>query len=237
MRFFDAVYVINLPWRRDRRSEMEAQFRKIGVDPADPRIIFFEAIRPDDPAGFPTIGTRGCFLSHLEVLRTAQAAGLERILILEDDVNFSRDFTHRWKTLEPLMGALAWDFLYLGWLQMAQPIPDSPAIVCLPSTNSALGTHMYALKAPTIAALIPYLEAILRRPPGDPEGGPMHADGALAWFRKAHPDLQTLALAQPAGYQRRSRNDIHALKWFDRIPPLESAIASLRWLRGQLDLR
>lgn len=50
---------------------------------------------PKEAEKFPTIGTRGCFMSHLGVLRDAIQAGLEGILILEDDVNFASDFTER----------------------------------------------------------------------------------------------------------------------------------------------
>jgi glycosyl transferase family 25 len=237
MRPFDAVYVINLPTRRDRRSAMQAQFRKIGVDTRDSRIIFFDAIRPDDAAGFPTIGARGCFLSHLGVLRAARAAGHRRVLILEDDVDFSADFPRRLEALAPALDAQPWDFLYLGWLHTAHPIGDTRPIATLPAENSAFGAHMFALTAATIAALVPYLEAILRRPPGDPEGDPMHVDGAHAWFRRSRPEVRTLLLTKPIGYQRPSRTDIHELKWFDRIPALEPVASSLRWLRGQLKMR
>ena len=40
-------------------------------------------------------------------------------------------------------------------------------------------------------------------------------DGAFVWFRRARPDLVTVFA--DLGYQRSSRTDVGAKKWFDRI--------------------
>ncbi len=92
MELFDAIYIINLPARTDRRSEMLEQFRRAGISEPETRLVFFEAVRPPDQGGFPTVGARGCFLSHLGVLKAAVAAGHSSILVLEDDLNFVDDF-------------------------------------------------------------------------------------------------------------------------------------------------
>src|SRR5829696_6763409 len=89
---FQKIYVINLAARTDRRREMQEQFGRIGMRLDDPKVELFEAIRPDDADGFPSVGSRGCFLSHLGVLKRASASRLESILILEDDLNFADDF-------------------------------------------------------------------------------------------------------------------------------------------------
>jgi hypothetical protein len=77
--YFDRIYVINLPARTDRKREMEEQLARIGLSFAHPRVSLFAAIRPHEPGGFDTIGARGCFSSHLEVLRDAHRRGLNRI--------------------------------------------------------------------------------------------------------------------------------------------------------------
>src|ERR1700759_1624099 len=92
---FDAIYINNLASRPDRRAQMRSQLRRVGLDPDAPPVTFFDAVRPDTAAGFPTLGARGCFLSHLGVLRDAHAAGHRRILVLEDDLNFADDFARR----------------------------------------------------------------------------------------------------------------------------------------------
>lgn len=93
---------------------------------------------------------------------------------------------------------------------------------------------MLALDACAIARLVPYLQAMLERPSGDPAGGPMHVDGAYSWFRRAHPDLRTVLATPPLGYQRPSRTDVHALRWFDRLPGLHRVAALLRRVRTGL---
>lgn len=234
MSYFEAIYVINLPSRRDRREQMCEQFRKVGIDPGAAPVVFFDAIRPEDAGGFPTIGTRGCFLSHLGVLRAAQAAGHERILVLEDDLNFSDDFRSRSMALTQAIDRMGWDFWYLSVLSVTPAPPEHDELIVLAPTSSVLGAHMFALKSEAIAQLVPYLEAILERPPGHPDGGPMHVDGAYSWYRRAHPEIRTLMATQALGYQRPSRTDIHALKWFDRLPVLDRAVGLLRGARARL---
>ena len=84
------IYVINLSTRPDRRKEAEKELARI-----DWRAEFFSAERPIDALGFPSIGARGCFESHLSVLKLGLAQG-EHLAILEDDLNFSRSFAERW---------------------------------------------------------------------------------------------------------------------------------------------
>ena len=95
LEYFQQIYVINLPHRRDRRLEMAEQLEKIGLSFDNPAVRLFAAFRPEDPGGFPNIGARGCFMSHLGVLQDARERKFERILIFEDDLNFYPDFTTR----------------------------------------------------------------------------------------------------------------------------------------------
>ena len=87
---------------------------------------------------------------------------------------------------------------------------------------------MRAVRRETAAAVAPFLRAILARPYGHPEGGPMHVDGAYNWFRRAHPGLRHLAAVPPWAVQRPSRTDIHALPWADRQPALRPLLALAR---------
>ena len=81
-------YVINLEDRTDRRAEMEQQLRRVGWQAA-----FVPAIRPADAADFPSVGARGCFLSHLATLNRP-AGG--HVLLMEDDLDFVPDFAQLW---------------------------------------------------------------------------------------------------------------------------------------------
>lgn len=106
--YFDKIYVINLRERVDRRAEMQEQFQEINISPSDEKIRFFPAIRPTSEDGFPSIGARGCFLSHLSVLRDASQKGYARVLILEDDVNFVKDIKKRIAVVRPSTWKLYW---------------------------------------------------------------------------------------------------------------------------------
>ena len=119
---FDHLYVINLPARTDRRDEMAGELRRIGTGFDDRRVTLFAAVAPEDASGFRSIGARGCFLSHLGVLRAAQAAGYRRILVLEDDC----DFVARIDALLPAAldayDAVRFGMFYGGYQMAAPPI-------------------------------------------------------------------------------------------------------------------
>ena len=84
---FLQIRIINLPARRDRRRQMEAELRRAGLG-ADPRVAFFPGIVSPDHAPFRARGEKGVFLSHLSILREAAKAGAS-VLILEDDADFT----------------------------------------------------------------------------------------------------------------------------------------------------
>ena len=80
--------------------------------------------------------------------------------------------------------------------------------------------------------LVDFLETVLRRPPGHPDGGPMHVDGAYCTFRNQNPEVITLVAHPNLGWQRRSRGDITP-RWFDRVPVLRTLIDLARAIPGR----
>jgi glycosyl transferase, family 25 len=210
---FDRICIINLPERADRRRAVTRELARHGVAVDGERVRFVAGIRPDGPGEFPSTGARGCYLSHLAVLRQARADGVRRLLVLEDDVMF----------LGPPGGATAlaqdlrradWQLAYPGHMQPALPGPlrwqrcDEP-LVC---------AHCYAVRGEAIGTVVDHLEACLRRPAGHPECGPMHVDGALTLLRRDRPDLVTLRASRSLAGQRSSRSDIIGPSWLDRLP-------------------
>jgi glycosyl transferase, family 25 len=167
----------------------------------------------------------GCFLSHLGVLQTSLAEDTAGIVVCEDDLNFAADFGTRLPTLLKSLAAIEWDILYCGHLNLPKDLAsDSPGgLVRLDPVLPVLGAHFLVFRRPVLVPLVAYLNAILARPPGHPEGGPMHVDGAYNHFRLDNPNLITLAALPPLGFQRASRTDIHALRWFDSLPGIRDA--------------
>lgn len=233
LHYFDRIYVINLAYRTDRRAEMETQLRRIGLSFSTPGVQRFEAVRPADAGGFPTVGTHGCFLSHLGVLRDAARAGHRRILLFEDDLDFSSDFAERVPAVLDALAHTPWSLFYGGYRiddGAALPAAAGP-LRAVPGSLSFSCAHFVGFERDTITSLVEDLEGLLRRRPGDPEGGPMHVDGAYARYRSRHPECRTLVAVPELGHQRPSRTDIHALRWYDLWPGVRAAAQRLRRLR------
>ena len=215
---FDKVFVINLPDRKDRRQDIERQLNLVGLGLDHPDVCLFPAVRPRRKLGFPSIGARGCFLSHVGVLEQAISMNLGRFLVLEDDADFAVDFTQRIQAISRCLKQIDWDMFY-GYMPDNVPKPDfkQKLRIALVSPETAIEClHFFGVSGRCAVKALPYLKSILQRPPGDPRGGAMHVDGAYSWFRKNHPELLTLAVDPPLAVQRPSRSDIHDLQWFDR---------------------
>ena len=167
MKSFDAIYIINLPTRPDRKAEMITQLRRAGIDPASEQVKFFDAVRPGDKGDFPSLGARGCFLSHVGVLKTAMAAGHGRILVLEDDANFVKDFPQRFAPVASALESREWGMAYLGALAVDPPGAVTPPVDRIPATSSVMGTHMFAVAGPVIPQIVAYFEAMLLPQPAE----------------------------------------------------------------------
>lgn len=229
LNYFEQIYVINLPHRHDRRKEMAEQLERIGLSFDSPGVRLFEAFRPDSPEGFPSIGARGCFLSHLGVLRDACKHNYSRILIFEDDLNFAPDFNDRVEAVIEALQREDWSLFYGGFALKAPPVIQEDKVLLQAAPGEFIQTaHFLAFRGSVIAEITSFLETVLSRSPGDPRGGPMHVDGAYGWYRFEHPSAATLIAVPELGYQRSSRTDIHTLQWFDRVPGIREAIG---WLR------
>ena len=211
---FDSIRILNLVDRADRRIEMIDQLRRIGAA-EDPKVRFFAARRPADAGDFPSVGARGCFESHLAIIREALAAGVDRLLIIEDDFDFAVDIDRRGPRILAALAAMPWDLFYgapvlapdagqqrnggdgdgSGLIELAADVPIM--------TTSCVGFGRVALEA-----VEPFLTAMLGRPVGSPDYGPMHVDGAYSVLRAQFPGLRTIVCRPAIGSQRASRSDI-----------------------------
>jgi glycosyl transferase family 25 len=211
-------YVINLEHRRDRKTEMEDQLRRVGW-----QATFFSAVQPDSEAGFPSIGARGCYLSHLAVLRHGLPYNAH-ILIMEDDLNFVPGFSRIWNPTFDGLEQTDWSIWYPGHIlgihkTGLQIIDPNLGLRC---------AHFILFNRSAVKKVIDGLEAILGRPPGHPCGGPMHVDGAYSTIRAQNPDLKTFVFSPSLGFQRSSRSDIANVKFYDRISLLRPIVSKLR---------
>lgn len=218
---FDAIYIINLPSRTDRRDEMAQQLKRVGLSFDSPSVHLFPAIRPADKGGFESIGARGCFMSHLAILKAAN--GSRNVLILEDDLNFAT-------SLASIALPESWDIFYGGALHTLEP---AGKLTNVPSNHVIQCSHFVAFNGATIPRVIEFLETLLTREVGDPLGGPMHVDGAYNAFRARNPEGVTLMAIPELGFQRPSRSDIAPVKWFDKVFGLRTVVAMMRSFKAR----
>lgn len=221
---FEHGFVINLPSRRDRREAIIHELEKAGMTLSSGKVSIFPAIRPESPGAFPSIGARGCFLSHLQVLKTALKLDLKSVLLMEDDLVISPVVSRESEGLIRDLVKYRWDFVYLG--HTVEQV-EAPGIHLLPFKRDLRLTHFYAIQQAVIEPLISFFEGLLERPQGHPEGGPMHLDLAYNLFRSRTPGVRTLIASPNLGWQRKSRSDIYPNRWFDRLPGFKGAAARI----------
>lgn len=203
---FDRIRVVSLPDREDRRRSIARQLKHV-------RFEFFDAYRVSKPGPFHKTGSFGAFLSHLQILGEA-ALRDEGVLILQDDCIFR---------------PIAFDYqvppcdIFYGSHEAEQDLLIGAHCMGF-SANAAKLAKDYLLKLldPTFPA-----DPAARMEPGfDPSVRPP-IDGALVWFRRAHPHLKTeFALLAD---QRRSRSDVSPGR-IDRLPVFREAARITRWL-------
>lgn len=109
---FDKIYYINLDRRQDRRRDCEAQLLKYN--------IIAERVTAYDTASMGISGAIGCHKSHIKVLKDAYKKGYNKILLLEDDIVFTKEFDNFASLPSP--NSFHWDMLYLGATIMKKPI-------------------------------------------------------------------------------------------------------------------
>lgn len=220
---FSAIYVINLATRADRRAEVAEQLAQVGLSFSSPNVNLFEAVRPNDAGGFDSVGARGCFMSHLGVLRLAKSS--DNVVIIEDDLDFVQGIGDK---LGSTLSALPenWGIFYGGCF--TNLVASTSPVTLAPPHTLIQNAHFVAFNGSVIGPLINYLEAILTRPSGHVDGGPMHVDGAYARFRLDNPKIIAYLAIPELGYQRPSRTDIHSLKWYDTLPVVKQVAQYIR---------
>jgi glycosyl transferase, family 25 len=238
--YFQQLYIINLRERADRRREMAEQLHGIGLTFESPGVSLFEATRPSSAEAFPSLGAHGAFQSHLRVLRDARARNFQRILVLEDDLNFVPEFPERIPAVLDALQKKNWSIFYGGYFLPSSPNPElaeaaNPDLLLEAEPTVQIQTaHFIGFQGESIASALKYLEGILGRPAGDPRGGPMHVDGAYSWFRNTYPHMLTVLACPHLGYQRSSRSDIAETRWHDRVPGVRRAASIMRKLKNRV---
>ncbi|WP_367873277.1 glycosyltransferase family 25 protein [Luteolibacter sp. Populi] len=174
--YFERIYIINLPYRPDRRERIERHLDELGL--AGPgEITWVKAISGDmcwPPSWFKAGGGAwGCLQTHLRLVQEAIMDGIGNYLVLEDDAVFhARAPDH----LQLLMDELPpdWGQLYLGGQHLQKPqAVDGTSFVLRGSCINR--THAFALHRRAMAIF----QQHIANAPDYIERAPWHVDHQL----------------------------------------------------------
>ena len=152
--YFDKIYCLNLDRRQDRFEKVKKQFdvNKInferwsaidGDNLTESQIkIIDNEISQSKASDLGKIENKyalACLMSHISIIKDAKSKRYNKILIFEDDVRFSVDFTEEIKKVQKLN----WSLLYLGASQFSWKNIEikNGYYLC----NNTLSTFAYAL--------------------------------------------------------------------------------------------
>lgn len=128
--FVDNIFVINLDKRTDRWENIIKLFNENNIKKYE-RVPGKIVCKKDlETYGFElkpsfgneidvykyNIGSLGCFLSHLECIKLAKQRNYKRILIVEDDIKFSKNWEHKISNaIDEINKLKKWDMFYLQY--------------------------------------------------------------------------------------------------------------------------
>lgn len=107
--FVDNIYYINSSTRPEREKSLAGELSKIGVDIKDTRVIRKEAVYPKDnevPKEVHGVrfdgnkGQWGCIQSHMGIWEAIKDKTSGKVLVLEDDVEFDKNFYGHFSRIE-----------------------------------------------------------------------------------------------------------------------------------------
>jgi glycosyl transferase, family 25 len=238
--YFDRVAIIHLPERVDRLNMLRAELADVGLNIDDPKVEIPVAPMPSEANGFPSRGVYGNFLSHLSIIEQAHADGLESILILEDDVIFSRAFNGSQAKIARCLKENTWDQVFLGH-SISDRLPFAPSGL-VRFAGDFFWAHCYAVHRRIMGPLIDYMRVTIERDPGNPLGGKMYIDGAYTLFRRLNPSAICLLSSPRLSIQRGSPSSLNSPTWYAGRKTVGTFINSARrvrdeaWRHGLLDI-
>ncbi len=229
--YFEETYIINLRERKDRYGDTLKELKKQGIANPLEQVKFYTTERPTEQGNFPTLGARGSFMSHTNVMKLALEENLDRVLIMEDDIAILNTVkTHGLEVVKHLK-TVPWDIVYFGFL-IPKQLPLGPALI--PYDGPTQGGHFYGVNSTILPRLVNFLEGCMTRPGGHPEGGPMFRDGGFNLFRMLNPDVKIYLASPNLARQRSSRTDLHKLNWYDQFPITRPLVEQARSFKNRL---
>jgi hypothetical protein len=197
---FEKIYCINLDRRNDRWERTSSLFNRFGVSVE--RVSGIEDVNPWNGLRMTVIG----------IMQNAINLGYERILILEDDVEWADNFVERfdkcWNSLPD-----DWDMFYFSAAHQYWPTRQSELLFKLKWSTAA---HAIAFNKKCLHRIL--CELISKMDPID------------VTYSMLQPVLNAYCCIEPIAWQRRSYSDIEKEeKWY---PYLKDLTFYERYMKG-----
>jgi GR25 family glycosyltransferase involved in LPS biosynthesis len=206
--YFDKIYCINLDRRPDRWEEnCLPQFKELGME-----VERFSAcdgktevdLGHGDVYNAELAGT----ISHLKAIKKAKEEGVERLLLLEDDVVFSTNgntntsemFSERIKQVPE-----DWDILFFGGNHVGDMSNVSPGVVKL---NGSYAIHACGIKNTAFDIMITHLERNIDKVMGDKETRIKPSVAADYFLAQLHRSLGVYCFIPHLAWQKDGHSDI-----------------------------
>jgi len=151
--YFNKVYILNRDVDSDRLNNVKTRLENFDIN-----FERFSAVDGNDLD--ETIINKyayGCYASHIKILKDALVNNYDKILILEDDVYFHKDFINgfRW-TIANIPDN--WDILYLGCSQQKNTWSYIECTNNYYKSQFCNGTFAYCVKLSVIQQMLNILE-------------------------------------------------------------------------------
>ena len=160
-KYIDKIFVINLDYRKDRLEQITSELSKVGITDFER----FSAIKPTESmlnneysyymhnANIKyRIGALGCLLSHLEIIKIAKKNNYKKILIFEDDCQFTKGINILISALDQLEEKNnKYKLLYLAGNHIKKCSAFSENVV---KVNGTFTTHSYIVTSAAYDGII-----------------------------------------------------------------------------------
>ena len=118
-KYFDQIYVINLDHRKDRLQQVNNLLSSYNINYKRISGVFLKEKYPDvlnNTTHTSSLGHLGCVLSHVNCCIDALNNSYDKILVLEDDINFIQEHIENinYDTLLKEVNSVDWGLFYLG---------------------------------------------------------------------------------------------------------------------------
>ncbi len=161
-KYFDKIYCLNLDRRTDRWIKVSEEFKKFNIEVERFSAIDGNDLEFQEPVeDIQKLSSKGlienkyalaCLKSHREIIKDAKLNGYRRVLIFEDDIIFSEDFSKKIRKISNL----DWNLIYLGASQFNWSNIEYQSNFYL--SKKTLGTFAYCVDCRIFENLLSTLE-------------------------------------------------------------------------------